>query len=84
MPVGPRSTDHLALGRAVRQLRAFHAVSQEALGQRCGLHRNYIGAIERGELNPTYGVLLRLCRGLAVAPSELISLAEQRAAGLRP
>jgi transcriptional regulator with XRE-family HTH domain len=75
-----RSSDHLALGVAVRDLRRFQGFSQESLGLACGVHRNYVGAIERGELNPTYGVLLRLCVGLAVAPSQLLSLAERRAA----
>jgi transcriptional regulator with XRE-family HTH domain len=73
-----RSSDHLALGVAVRDLRRFQGFSQESLGLACGVHRNYVGAIERGELNPTYGVLLRLC--VAVAPSQLLSLAERRAA----
>jgi transcriptional regulator with XRE-family HTH domain len=75
----PRSSQHHALGCAVRELRARLGVSQEQLGFRCGLHRNYVGAVERGELNPTYGVLLRLCSGLAVALSELAEHAERRA-----
>jgi transcriptional regulator with XRE-family HTH domain len=82
MPPAARSLDHLALGRAVRELRAVHAVSQEELGHRCGLHRNYVGAIERGELNPTYGVLLRLGTGLCVRPSQLVELAERRRSAL--
>jgi transcriptional regulator with XRE-family HTH domain len=75
-----RSPAHDALGCAVREVRRWHGVSQEELGHRSGLHRNYVGAIERGELNPTYGVLLRLCSGLAVAPSQLVALAERRVA----
>jgi transcriptional regulator with XRE-family HTH domain len=78
VPSPSRSSDHLALGRAVRELRARRGVSQEELGFRSTLHRNYVGAVERGELNPTYGVLLRLCGGLAVPLSELVALAERR------
>jgi transcriptional regulator with XRE-family HTH domain len=81
VPSPSRTPHHHALGRAVRELRARHDVSQEELGFRCGLHRNYVGAIERGELNPTLGVLLRLSAGLRVALSELLTLAELRAAG---
>jgi transcriptional regulator with XRE-family HTH domain len=82
MPPSPsRTPQHRALGRAVRELRACHGVSQEELGFRSGLHRNYVGAIERGELNPTLGVLLRLATGLRVGLSELVALAERRAAG---
>ena len=61
------SPDHARLGRAVRELRARRGLSQEELGFRAGLHRNYVGAIERGEINPTFRVLLKLERGLAAA-----------------
>lgn len=72
-----RSTAHRALGRAVRLARAQRGLSQEELGFCSSIHRNYVGSVERGELNPTYGVLLRLSRGLASPLSELIALAEE-------
>jgi hypothetical protein len=50
--VPPKSADRVALGRAVRALRSAQGVSQEQAGY-SGLHRNYIGGIERGELNPS-------------------------------
>ncbi len=55
-----------AIGAAVRELRARRGFSQERLGLEGKLHRNYIGAVERGEINPTFRVLLQLCRGLDV------------------
>lgn len=75
------SADHTALGRAVRILRVTRDLSQEELGARADLHRNYIGAIERGEINPTFRVLLKLERGLDVPPSELIAKYEELLAG---
>jgi transcriptional regulator with XRE-family HTH domain len=72
-----RSMAHRALGRAVRVERARRGLSQERLGFDADMHRNYVGAIERGELNPTYGVLLRLACGLAMPLSEVIALAER-------
>jgi transcriptional regulator with XRE-family HTH domain len=51
-------------------------VPQEELGFDAGLHRNYIGAIERGEINPTYRTLRRLAGGLGVTVTELVRLAE--------
>ncbi|HZV75261.1 MAG TPA: helix-turn-helix transcriptional regulator [Conexibacter sp.] len=75
------SADHTALGRAVRILRATRALSQEELGARADLHRNYIGAIERGEINPTFRVLLKLERGLATPLSELIAKYEDLLSG---
>jgi transcriptional regulator with XRE-family HTH domain len=36
------------------------------------MHRNYVGAIERGEVNPTYETLLRLADGLGVPLHKLV------------
>ncbi len=73
------SPEHARLGRAVRELRARRGLSQEELGNRAGLHRNYVGAIERGEINPTFRVLLKLEQGLQLPLSEIIELWERRA-----
>ena len=48
------------------------------LGFRARLHRNYIGAIERGEINPTFRTLMTLARGLDVRLSSIVRLCEQR------
>jgi transcriptional regulator with XRE-family HTH domain len=73
-----RTPAHDALGHAVRELRARRRLSQEELGFRAGLHRNYVGAIERGEINPTFRVLLKIERGLQIPLAEIIALAEAR------
>lgn len=79
-PQSAKSADHHALGRAVLEARARRAISQEELGFRSALHRNYVGAIERGEINPTFRTLLSLTAGLALPLSELIQLYERHAA----
>jgi len=71
------SRDHDALGAAVREARARRGMSQEELGFASRLHRNYIGAIERGEINPTFRILLKLERGLGLPLSELVRLYER-------
>lgn len=73
-----RRPELLALGAAVRELRARRGWSQEFLGFRADLHRNYVGAIERGEMNVTFRVLLKLAHGLCVPPSELIAVYERQ------
>jgi DNA-binding XRE family transcriptional regulator len=72
-----------ALGVTVRQLRGIAGLSQERLGQAAGLHRNYIGAIERGEINPTLRVLCKVGYGLRVPASDVLVMAERLAAERR-
>jgi transcriptional regulator with XRE-family HTH domain len=47
------------------------------MGFRTTLHRNYVGALERGEPNPTFRSLLHLTRGLDLKLSELMWLYER-------
>ena len=76
-PQPRQSANHDALGRAVLEARARRGLSQEELGFQAKLHRNYIGALERGEINPTFRTLLALMRGLDLPLSELIGLYER-------
>ena len=46
--------------------RTLHGWSQEQLGLRCGLKRTYIGALERGEINPGIDNLDRIAEGLGI------------------
>ncbi|MGL4500417.1 MAG: helix-turn-helix domain-containing protein [Planktothrix sp.] len=59
-------------GDRVRMLRKSQNLSQEQLAERSGLHRNYIGGIERGERNVALLNILRLAKALGVTPSELM------------
>lgn len=45
----PNHLEHF--GRRIRELRQVAGLSQEELAARAGLHRTYVGAIERGERN---------------------------------
>lgn len=69
----PRSPAHAALGRAIREFRLSADISQEDLADRAGLHRTYVGGIERGERNVSFGNLIKLTRALDVRPSELLA-----------
>jgi transcriptional regulator with XRE-family HTH domain len=65
------------LGGAVRARRRALGLSQEELAERSGLHRNYIGGIERGERNVGYLNLLRLAEALGCQASRLVAEAEE-------
>lgn len=64
-------SDLQALGRGIRQCRERLNVSQEELAARAGLHRNYIGLLERGERNASAKTLITLARALNVGPGDL-------------
>jgi transcriptional regulator with XRE-family HTH domain len=66
----------VGLGRAIREARTDMRISQEELSLRTGVHRNYIGGIERGERNPSVTTIARLADELEVPPSELFREAE--------
>jgi len=50
------------------------------LGFGARLHRNYVGAVERGEINATFATLLKLTVGLRVKLSDLIVIYERQLA----
>lgn len=60
-------------GRRVREARQKLGLSQEELGERAGLHRTYIGHVERGEVNPSFKNVLLVAQALAVDPGDLIA-----------
>lgn len=61
-------------GRAVRQARAIHGFSQETLAGLTGLHRTYIGVIERGEKNITLINATRIADAVGLSLTELLQL----------
>ena len=42
-----------------------------------GMHRTYVGGIERGERNPSFTNILRVAEALGLTASELMALAER-------
>jgi transcriptional regulator with XRE-family HTH domain len=69
------------LGLAVRERREQRRLSQASLASALGLTRQRIGALERGQLNPRYELLVALADALGVQVGELVSRAEALARG---
>jgi transcriptional regulator with XRE-family HTH domain len=74
----PRRDDpQPGLGRAIRTLRRDSNLSQETLGERAEIHPTWISHIESGRINPTWGNVRRIARGLKVPLAQLAELAEK-------
>jgi len=60
-------------GKRIRDLRLQKEWSQEELADKAGLHRTYIGAIERGEQNVSIDNIERLAKVLGLTLERLFS-----------
>jgi transcriptional regulator with XRE-family HTH domain len=56
----------------VRRRRLELSLSQEELAERAGVHRTYVGMLERGEKNVTIYNIERLARALDLESWELL------------
>jgi len=63
-------------GALVKNLRLEKGMSQERLAELCGLHRNYVGAIERAERTPSIVTAEKLAKALGTTLSSLFSQVE--------
>ena len=63
---------HQILADNMRRLRAERGWSQELLGEKAGIHRTYIGSVERLERNPSVASLKKIARALGVETWELL------------
>lgn len=61
------------LGRNLRRIRLERGYSQEDFAEVLDVHRTYLGALERGERNPTLRTVERLADDLGVDPAGLLS-----------
>lgn len=60
-------------GEKVRELRLARNLSQEGLAFKAGMHRTYLGSIERGERNPSLKNIAGIANALNVTLAQLFS-----------
>jgi transcriptional regulator with XRE-family HTH domain len=71
-----RPTPEHVFAGILKELRQERGISQEALSFECGVHRTYIGLLERGRMNPSLKTLLSIGSALGVPAGELVARVE--------
>jgi transcriptional regulator with XRE-family HTH domain len=66
-----------AIGVAIRELRVEQGISQRELAKRSELNRNWLGLVERGDVNPSIDNLAIVADTLGIRVSELVTRAER-------
>jgi transcriptional regulator with XRE-family HTH domain len=74
MAKSPQSS-RKALGEAIRSLRKKQKISQEDLAFDAGVHRTYMGALERGERNVSLENIIKVAGALHIKAAELFRIA---------
>ena len=69
----PGSEIRSTLASNIRDYRNRNNISQEKFAQICGLHRTYIGSVERGERNVTISTLEIIAEAIGITVPDLLS-----------
>jgi len=64
-------------GERLKELRLARGLSQEKLAFKSGMHRTYLGSIERGERNPSLKNIAAIAEALGVSLSQLFSFEDR-------
>jgi transcriptional regulator with XRE-family HTH domain len=67
---------HAAFGDALRELRAEHGMSQEAVALEADLNRGYYSGVERGVRNVSLANIVKIADALGVPASAVLARAE--------
>jgi len=63
---------NIRVGKNIRKVRENHGLSQEALSDSAGVHRTYIGMVERAERNITLVSLEKISKALKISMKDLL------------
>jgi transcriptional regulator with XRE-family HTH domain len=66
------NTIKLAFGKALRKLREQAGLTQESLAELAGVHRTYMGDVERGERNVAIVNMVRMSQALGLPLSRVV------------
>ena len=71
-PTSPKNTVRTRFAVNLRKARLAKGLSQEELAAKAGLHRNYVGSVERNEKNISIDTIERLAIALGTDPIDLL------------
>jgi XRE family transcriptional regulator, regulator of sulfur utilization len=60
------------VGETIRSYRKRAGLTQEKLAERADLHHNFIGEVERGNMEVSLGSLLKIAKALGIRVRELV------------
>lgn len=64
--------DKKLIGKKIKKYRKRKNLTQEALGEKAGLHYTYIGQVERGEKDPSFKFLRGIAAALEISVDRLL------------
>lgn len=73
MARNPSDSLRATLAENIKVFRSTQGLSQEGLAELCGLHRTYIGSVERQERNVTLSTLEAISAALGTSVPELLT-----------
>jgi len=72
-----KDPDSVLLGRRIRTLRTTKGLTQQELGHQADVDYKFIGEIERGNMNPSFKVLVKISGALDVDLPEILRFEQE-------
>jgi len=67
-----KDNDSILLGRRIRTLRKAKGWTQQKLGNRADIDYKFLSEIERGNMNPSFKILVKIASALEVELPEIL------------
>jgi len=72
-----KDPDSILLGRRIRTLRTIKGLTQQKLGQLADVDYKFISEIERGNMNPSFKVLVKIAHTLDIDLPEILRFEQE-------
>ena len=72
-----KDPDSILLGRRIRSLRSAKGLTQQKLGHQADVDYKFIGEIERGNMNPSFKVLVKIAKVLDIDLPEILRFEQE-------